>query len=86
MRAIDSPQKNRNFELYFDRLTTHHGDSPRSTLPLLVPLIGTDHTYNAVPPNDLALAADALHGCQHFHHSLLIFRTQAQPALRRFVA
>lgn len=51
-----------------------------STLTLLVTRIRTDHTHNAVAPNNLAVAADALYRCQHFHGLLLKSRHPAQPA------
>jgi len=39
-----------------------------SALALLVPRISTDHANNAVATNDLAIAANFLYRCQHFHN------------------
>jgi hypothetical protein len=42
-----------------------------STLPLLVARVGrADDPHDAVPPDDLALAADFLDGCQNLHLGL----------------
>jgi hypothetical protein len=38
-----------------------------STLALLVPRIGTDHTHHTVATDDLALAANLLYGRLYFH-------------------
>lgn len=59
---------------------TQNSESQRSALTLLVTWIGTDHTHNAVAPNDFAIAADALYRCQHFHDSLSVSWHRAQPA------
>src|SRR6266581_3092621 len=47
------------------RLYTRYGCL--STLPLLVPRIGTNHADHALTADDLAVAADALDGCENFH-------------------
>jgi len=41
-----------------------------STLALLVPRIGADHSNHAVAANDLALAANLLYGRLYFHDDL----------------
>lgn len=51
---------------------THFLKSQRSALALLVTRIRTDHTHDAVTPNDFAVAANTLNRCQHFHIQLLI--------------
>jgi hypothetical protein len=38
-----------------------------STLALLVARILADHPHHPLAAHDLAVAADSLHGCQHFH-------------------
>jgi hypothetical protein len=38
-----------------------------STLPLLVAGLGADHADHAIALDDLALAANALDRCSHFH-------------------
>jgi hypothetical protein len=40
---------------------------PGSTLALLVPRIGADHTHHTVAADDLALAANLLYGSLYFH-------------------
>ena len=87
MRAIDSPQNNRNLQLYLQPSDNPQiCGSQRSTLTLFVTPIRTDHAHDAVAPNNLALAANAFHRGQHFHDSLLFPRHEAQPAFRRVVA
>jgi len=42
-------------------------DLAGSTLALLVPRIGADHTHHAVAADDLALATNLLNGSLYFH-------------------
>jgi hypothetical protein len=47
-----------------------NGEGPLA-LPLLVPRVGrADDAHDAVPPHDLAVAADFLHRCQYLHLDL----------------
>jgi hypothetical protein len=41
--------------------------SAGSALALLVAQIGANHTHHAVPADDLAIAANLLHGSADFH-------------------
>jgi hypothetical protein len=73
MRAIDSPQICETNDYIFNRQTTQNSEPHRSTLTLFVPGIRTDHPHDTVASNNLAVAADALNRCQHFHFLTPIF-------------
>jgi len=67
MRAIELPQICETVDYIFNRPVRFKETDWRSTLTLLVARIRTDHTHDAVAPNNFALAADAFNRCQHFH-------------------
>src|SRR5690606_29040018 len=51
----------------------------QSTLALLVPRIGADHAHDAIPANDLAVAAHFLDRSSDFHRSFLKIPASAEP-------
>jgi hypothetical protein len=48
-----------------------------SSLALLVARILADHAHHPLAADDLAVAADSLHRCQHFHTELLNIQLSA---------
>jgi hypothetical protein len=65
--GITPKKRNLNIDGSCDPTRADAGYPLGLTLTLLVARVTTDHAHNTVATNDLAVTANALYRCQHFH-------------------